>query len=157
MMSREELESVRASAEARGLPDPLRAFRQHKAGAAKRGIGFDLSFSEWWGIWEAHYHNRGTRSGQMVMARMGDVGPYAVGNVSIKTSIANVRESFGYSDGDIARGLRTFPGMRGTRGAIIASQKIERPEAIELCDEVGEIIEDDGGPKNCLTSDVYWT
>lgn len=91
----------------------------------------------------------------MVMARHGDVGPYAIGNVSIQTSRANHREAHGYGEHEIARTLRTFKGMRGSSGTVVKSRVIERFKSAEQYDEDGEPIEDNGGPKNILTSPVY--
>lgn len=61
--------------------------------AAQRGIGWELSFPEWLVIWElsGHLHERGRGSGKYVMARKGDDGPYAVGNVYITTCNENAR------------------------------------------------------------------
>ena len=58
-----------------------------------RNIGFELTFDEWWAIWEPHYANRGVESGNAVMCRTGDSGPYAVGNVRIDTHSGNTREA----------------------------------------------------------------
>ncbi|WP_143136949.1 hypothetical protein [Burkholderia ubonensis] len=154
-MSDEELNRIRRQMKARGLRDPLKAFKQQRYSALQRGIDFDLSFSQWWGLWELHYHLRGIRSGQMVMARNGDSGPYAIGNVAIKTSRANHREAHGYDDHEIARTLRTFKGMRGSSSAVVKSRVIERFKSAEQCDEDEEPTEDNGGPKNILTSSVY--
>jgi hypothetical protein len=74
----------------RGL---LFAFKVQKRAAARRGIGWELSFQEWLGIWEASgkLGQRGRCRGQWVMGRNGDVGPYAVGNVFIITHADNTR------------------------------------------------------------------
>ncbi len=77
----------------RGFKDPHKAFARHVHGAAQRGIPFEMTFEEWWGIWEPHYHKRGVRADQFVMCRTGDKGPYAVGNVRIDSPKSNVRES----------------------------------------------------------------
>jgi hypothetical protein len=69
----------------------------HKACAKRRGIAFELTFEEWLEIWEAsgHFEERGTRSHQYHMARHGDLGPYAVGNVKIVTASQNAAEGKG--------------------------------------------------------------
>ena len=61
--------------------------------AARQGIVWMLTFEEWLRIWNesGHLPNRGCRNGQYVMARHGDKGPYAVGNVSIITCNENAR------------------------------------------------------------------
>jgi NUMOD3 motif len=66
----------------------------HKGNAKRRGIEFLLSFDEWSKIWHdsGHLHERGQRKDQYVMARYGDVGPYAVDNVKIVTWAENREE-----------------------------------------------------------------
>src|SRR5207253_10050521 len=70
----------------RTIPDlgkARRQFRTQKYAAERRFIGFELTFDEWCRIWDESgcYPVRGRRG--YVMARSGDDGPYAVGNVSI--------------------------------------------------------------------------
>ncbi|WP_155633561.1 hypothetical protein [Burkholderia cepacia] len=154
-MPDQEVQRIRADAKGRGLRDPVKAFRQQYYSALRRGIAFNLTFSQWWMLWEPHYHLRGVRSGQMVMARNGDSGPYALGNVIIKTARANHREAHGYEDGEISRGLRTFKKMRGSSARVVGSRTIQRFEIDHRYDDDGELIEDDGGPKNILTSSIY--
>lgn len=77
----------------RGYKDPVAAYREHAAGAGKRGIGFHLTFSEWWSLWEAHYEKRGVRQGQMCMCRTHDAGAYELGNVRIDFNRGNVAEA----------------------------------------------------------------
>ncbi len=69
-------------------------FRNAKANAVRRGVGFKMSYEEWLGIWveSGHMHQRGIHSGQYVMARHGDKGPYEVGNVKIIPHIENIKE-----------------------------------------------------------------
>ena len=72
------------------------AYNVQKSGAKRRGISWEMTFVQWWGIWEksGHYKDRGNRCGQYVMCRDGDKGPYKPGNVSIKTTAENIREWF---------------------------------------------------------------
>jgi NUMOD3 motif len=69
-------------------------FLTQRASAKDRGIGFDLSYSEWLGIWIASGKllQRGRRRGQYVMARIGDRGAYRIGNVEIIPHAENVRQ-----------------------------------------------------------------
>lgn len=57
----------------------------HKGRCKHTGMAFLLTFEQWWKIWQdsGHWEARGRKVGQYVMARDGDIGPYAVGNVSI--------------------------------------------------------------------------
>lgn len=72
-----------------------RAYLAHRACSRWRGIEFFLTFEQWWKIWwgSGHWDERGKFAYQYVMARFGDKGPYAVGNVKIITVSENVREA----------------------------------------------------------------
>jgi hypothetical protein len=94
---------------------PLMDFNAQKYNAAKRGVGFDLSFGEWMWYWleSGKLDQRGAKSGQYQMARRGpDIGPYKRGNVDIKVREANLAEA-DYSKAwpeerrDMMRGLYT--------------------------------------------------
>ncbi len=69
-------------------------WQQKRDARVKRGIEFLLTYDEWLKIWEesGRLHERGTRRGMYVMARFGDKGPYAVGNVKIITHEQNCSE-----------------------------------------------------------------
>lgn len=64
-----------------------KAYRQQKNTAYWRGIEWEISFKDWWEIWQqsGKWGERGRTKGCYVMARYGDVGPYKVGNVVIQT------------------------------------------------------------------------
>jgi hypothetical protein len=65
-----------------------------RSDAKRRGILFLLTFEEWFGIWKesGRLAQRGHGVGRYVMARFGDRGPYAVGNVRIILFEENARE-----------------------------------------------------------------
>lgn len=71
------------------------AFYSHRAAARKKGINFLLTLNEWLAVWEAsgRLQERGRNKGQYVMARFGDKGPYAIGNVRICTVTENHHEA----------------------------------------------------------------
>lgn len=69
---------------------PRGLFTGQRKAAKRRGIGWELTFEEWLSIWADKLPMRG-RTG-LVMARKGDVGPYAKGNVSIMTARDNLNE-----------------------------------------------------------------
>jgi hypothetical protein len=73
----------------------LFAYTNHKHHAKLRDIPFLLTFEEWCNIWydSGKFAQRGHCKGQYVMARFGDIGPYAVGNVRIITCSDNVSEA----------------------------------------------------------------
>jgi hypothetical protein len=70
-------------------------FMVQRRDAKYRGIAFLFTFEEWLQVWtdSGHLHERGSRRGQYVMARYGDVGPYSKDNVKIITAEENHIES----------------------------------------------------------------
>jgi len=83
-------------------PEQMRIARQRfveqRGRARQRGIGWELTFEEWWGIWRSsgQWAARGRDHAQAaVMARRGDVGPYSKENVYITTLVANFDECRG--------------------------------------------------------------
>lgn len=76
--------------------DPLYvAFRSARRHAGCRGIGWELTFSEWISVWResGKLDQRGSRRGHYVMSRHRDIGPYAVGNISIQLCEDNARDA----------------------------------------------------------------
>ncbi len=73
---------------------PFRAYMNQRRNAAKRGIPFQLSFAEWQWLWwqSGKWKERGRSRDSYVMARKGDSGPYAVGNVFFQTVAENLSE-----------------------------------------------------------------
>ena len=73
------------------------AFRQQKASARKREIGFDFTFNEWVAWWEHHLgkdwmSKKGCRCDQYVMTRHEDKGSYEWGNTKCILSQDNHTE-----------------------------------------------------------------
>jgi hypothetical protein len=60
--------------------------------AKRRGILWALSFEQWLGIWGERLIDRGSGRNKLCMARNGDIGPYAIGNVKIITNGQNLSE-----------------------------------------------------------------
>jgi hypothetical protein len=76
---------------------PRVAWNDQKKSAIKRGIGWYFEFDDWVAWWEANlgkdwFSKRGHRTGQYVMARNGDCGPYARQNVRCVKVEANHNE-----------------------------------------------------------------
>lgn len=59
----------------------LSAFKTQKAGAARRGIGWELTFEQWLDFWGDDIDRRGSGRNSLQMQRPCDTGPYAVGNI----------------------------------------------------------------------------
>jgi hypothetical protein len=76
------------------MTEEFKKFRFQRYSANRRGIPFDLTFDQWWAIWQAsgHWNERGCKKGQYCMSRVGDQGPYAVGNVFIQLHADNVKD-----------------------------------------------------------------
>jgi hypothetical protein len=70
------------------------AFASQKNHARQRGIPFLLTFDEWYKFWfdSGFLHLRGRGIGKYCMARFGDKGPYALGNIKIITFCQNTVE-----------------------------------------------------------------
>ncbi len=70
---------------------PMVRFNEQRRNAAQRGIEWQLTFAEWWSVWEAsgHWNERGRGQDRYVMSRRGDVGPYSLDNVYIQLSTDN--------------------------------------------------------------------
>ena len=60
--------------------------------AAKRGIAWQFTYETWLEWWGDDIVNRGRRTGQLVMARFNDTGPYHPDNVKKVTCNENCRE-----------------------------------------------------------------
>ena len=71
-------------------------YTDQKSKAKHRGIEFNLTFEEWWNIWQqsGKWDQRGIGKGQYVMSRIADKGPYEVGNVKIQTAADNNQEAY---------------------------------------------------------------
>ena len=69
-------------------------YTDHQNNAARRGIEFNLSFAEWLLIWEesGKFEQRGRGAGTYCMSRIGDIGPYELGNVFIQLNKVNTSE-----------------------------------------------------------------
>jgi predicted DNA-binding protein YlxM (UPF0122 family) len=70
-------------------------FKQQRASAQMRRIGWELSLWDWWTIWQesGKYEQRGRGNGYC-MARFGDTGPYSKSNVYITTSKQNSSDQY---------------------------------------------------------------
>lgn len=73
-------------------------YQDQKWMAKSRGIGFYLTIEEWVNWWEANLgrhwlKKRGCKSGQYVMARMGDKGAYEFGNIECITANQNHKDT----------------------------------------------------------------
>ena len=93
-------------------------FTDHRHRAKRRKIKFLLTLGEWLRIWtdSGHLHERGCRKGQYCMARIGDKGPYSIGNVKIITHSDNLSEGLKGNKNS----LGCFPSMETRRKISLA-------------------------------------
>jgi uncharacterized protein (DUF433 family) len=85
-----------AYAEYKALPTKMKnIFRWQAATARCRGIEWKLKFGEWYAVWmsSGKWEQRGRQTGQYVMSRIRDDGPYELGNVHIQTCNENGSEA----------------------------------------------------------------
>lgn len=78
---------------------PREKYGDHKRSAGYRGIGFELTFEEWYNIWiqSGYWEQRGNGKNNYCMSRYGDVGPYSKDNVFIQTNYQNGKDQKGRS------------------------------------------------------------
>lgn len=107
----------------------LELYENQKRHALNRGIEFQFSLDEWATWWEENLGNdwqkkRGRRRGQFVMARNGDKGPYAPGNVRCILCTDNQKEqiSNGSSGAGWNKGKRGLP----KRGNKLSNEQVLR-------------------------------
>lgn len=90
---------------------PFRQFQQQRRNSRDRGIPWQLTFGEWWEIWQksGKWPERGRGASGYVMARHGDKGAYAVGNVKIIHATQNQSEYIRRYWSEVRSGKRPQP------------------------------------------------
>jgi hypothetical protein len=68
-------------------------FQDQRGNAKRRGIRWELTYSQWLGLWMASgkIKLRGRKWDEFCMARPGDAGPYSIDNVIIISNADNYR------------------------------------------------------------------
>lgn len=71
------------------------AFNHQKQSAKHRGVAWNLTFAQWFAIWQSSgkLHLRGRGHGKYVMSRVSDQGCYELGNVHIQLATENSKEA----------------------------------------------------------------
>lgn len=72
-----------------------RAYASQRNQARMRGIAWNFDFATWIAVWQTSgkLHLRGRGKGHYVMSRVGDAGPYELGNVHIQLAERNSRDA----------------------------------------------------------------
>jgi hypothetical protein len=113
-------------------------FSVAKNDAKRRGIEFLFTFEEWWAWWQQddRWSRRGRGGDKLVMARNGDVGPYAPWNVHCCTYAENqaeiTRESY------VARGTKSAVTRRKTNNFNLAVRGAGHPNSRSVITPDGE-------------------
>lgn len=73
---------------------PQNGYFQQKRNAETRGIAWEMTFPQWWKLWQdsGHWAYRGRGKYNYCMSRREDKGPYSPANVKIITNFRNTRE-----------------------------------------------------------------
>lgn len=101
---------------------PTGGWCSQRSNSRKRGIPFELSLWQWWTIWQSSgkWEERGRGQGY-VMCRIGDEGPYAVGNVYIDTAVHNCSSAPRKRKHDLPTGVSKVE--KGNYVAYVASRQ----------------------------------
>lgn len=102
---------------------PLRAFLSQKNNAKAREIPWELTFWQWWTIWQesGKWAERGRAKDAYVMSRFRDAGAYAPGNIYIGTLAENssIQPNNPYRTGHPDHGRVVQKNARVARGCSI--------------------------------------
>jgi len=73
------------------MVSPKKAYDDQKRHAEDRGIEWSMPYEDWLEIWllSGKWSERGRKSGQYCMCRIGDTGPYSKRNCFISTTDKN--------------------------------------------------------------------
>lgn len=94
LANREKILAVRAERERKWLETPRGKFSVQKRKAKQRGIPWELTFEQWWSLWQDSGRWDERNQTGYVMCRTNDEGPYALDNVRIDTAGNNSLENY---------------------------------------------------------------
>lgn len=79
--------------ERRDINDPKLRFAENKSSSKRRYIEWNLTFDEWWKIWQdsGHWEERGRQGYHL--CRKGDIGNYSLNNCYIAHYTINGRQN----------------------------------------------------------------
>ena len=94
LKNKEKIAVIRRAYEKKWIQTPKGKYSIQKRKAKRRKIEWNLTFDEWWNIWQesGKWDERGCNSEQYVMCRTGDIGAYELGNIRIDKAINNTLE-----------------------------------------------------------------
>lgn len=96
-------------------PGCVKKFKQQKTNARVRGVEFSFTLASWLETWGPAWFQRGIGGDSLVMCRVGDVGPYAPGNVYIATCGQNAVDYQAKKRGrkEVDAGIQVLRGVVG--------------------------------------------
>lgn len=118
----------------------LKAFKSQKAGAAARGIGWELTFDEWLSFWGNDIDRRGSGRNSLQMQRFADTGPYALGNIR---------------KGVPAQNSATYSAMSQNRKAVRAAREHQKRLDAMMFAPSAPAYEDDPAEDENVTGNIY--
>lgn len=99
------------------------AFKAHRGGAKQRGISFEFSLEDWCAWWLEDGRWQRKQAERLCMARNGDVGPYARGNVYCTTTSQNTKDHWKFNPPALDKKSTIFRVPKGTRARIATQQQ----------------------------------
>ena len=106
-------------------------YNEQKYRATSRGIDFQLTFDDWWNIWQqsGKWEQRGCRKGQYVMSRIGDTGAYSFNNVFIQLHEMNAK------DGQSGKKLSTTH-IQSIKQTMVGNKHGSKKRSPETCENI---------------------
>jgi hypothetical protein len=73
---------------------PKAQFRRRRAEELRRGMVWELTYEQWWRIWQesGHWTERGSKGSQYGLFRLNPEGPFSVENVAVQLYSKVARE-----------------------------------------------------------------
>lgn len=73
-----------------------RCYLEQRRNSITRGIRWEINFPDWCRLWDesGKWEERGRGKNGYCMSRVGDSGPYKIGNVEIVSNAENIKDSF---------------------------------------------------------------
>jgi len=132
-----------------------RYFEQKQA-ARQRGISFELTFDQWFAIWQdsGKWELRGRGKGSYVMSRIGDVGPYAIDNVYIIVQEQNASEGSSRAKSVEHRNAisKALNGKKKNLDAVIKNAQAQLMRPKYMCQHCDKTISGAGNLKQHIAS-----
>ena len=106
-------------------------YNEQKYRATSRGIQFNLTFEQWYDIWDqsGKWEQRGCKKDNYVMSRIGDMGAYTIGNVFIQLHQANAK------DGQLGKKL-SITHIQSIKQTMLGNKHGSKKRSPETCERI---------------------